>query len=275
MSKTLYITDLDGTLMKNDKSISEYTTERINALLDQGMLFTYATARSLQSASAIVQNLHLNLPVIIRNGTILADPVTKSEMEIEMFSKDHLHIIRQCMKGFGLHGFVTTYIDGKDRKLYLEGKMNEGFKNYLAEHSDDKRLCPVRTEEELFDGEVCYFTFIGDRTELDPFYERVKDHKEWICVYQQDKYRPEYWLEICPKNATKATAIQKIQKRYQCDRLVVFGDSKNDVSMFQIADEAYAVGNAMDELKKIATGIISSNEEDGVAKWIEKDYVGM
>lgn len=52
------------------------------------------------------------------------------------------------------------------------------------------------------------------------------------------------------------------------DYIVAFGDGKNDTEMFEIADEAYAVENAVDELKAIATGIIESNDSDGVAKWL-------
>ena len=53
-------------------------------------------------------------------------------------------------------------------------------------------------------------------------------------------------------------------------RVVVFGDSVNDIPMFQIADEAYAVENALPELKKYATQIIASNEDDGVAKLLKE-----
>lgn len=54
----------------------------------------------------------------------------------------------------------------------------------------------------------------------------------------------------------------------KCGRVVAFGDAINDIPMFQIADECYAVENAVEELKALATGIITSNEQDGVAKWL-------
>lgn len=53
------------------------------------------------------------------------------------------------------------------------------------------------------------------------------------------------------------------------ERLIVFGDGKNDIDMFQIANESYAVANAHKDLKKYATEVILSNDEDGVAKWLE------
>lgn len=88
-------------------------------------------------------------------------------------------------------------------------------------------------------------------------------------MFQQDKYRPEYWLELCPQNATKAAAIQRVQELCGCQRVIVFGDSVNDIPMFRMADEAYATQNAIGELKAIATAAIGDNNADGVARWLE------
>ena len=62
----------------------------------------------------------------------------------------------------------------------------------------------------------------------------------------------------------------QLKQKLECDRLVVFGDGKNDIDMFEIADEAYAVENAVKELKDMATETIESNENDGVAKYLKK-----
>ena len=83
-----------------------------------------------------------------------------------------------------------------------------------------------------------------------------------------DIYRDEYWLEICPQNCTKAKSILKLKEEYGFEKLVVFGDSVNDLPMFKIADESYAVSNAIEELKAQATKVIGSNEEDAVAKFL-------
>lgn len=101
-----------------------------------------------------------------------------------------------------------------------------------------------------------------------PIYEKLKDSEHYNCILQQELYREEYWCEIMPKNATKANAIKKLQKIWECDRVISFGDAINDMPMFNISDECYAVENAVAELKSKATGIIESNEKDGVAKWL-------
>lgn len=72
--------------------------------------------------------------------------------------------------------------------------------------------------------------------------------------------------------ATKSNAVLQLKKFLNCDKIVAFGDGVNDIDLFKIADECYAVSNAVDELKEIATGIIDSNNSDGVAKWLLNNY---
>jgi hydroxymethylpyrimidine pyrophosphatase-like HAD family hydrolase len=71
-----------------------------------------------------------------------------------------------------------------------------------------------------------------------------------------------------PKNATKANAVLQIKELYGFDKVISFGDGVNDIPMFEISDECYAVANAVPELKEKAAGIIGSNKNDGVAKWL-------
>ena len=89
-------------------------------------------------------------------------------------------------------------------------------------------------------------------------------------MFQREYYSQEYWLEIMPKDASKANGVKELAELLKAEKIVVFGDSMNDIDMFSVADEAYAVENAMDELKEVATGIIGSNEEDGEARWLNE-----
>ena len=122
----------------------------------------------------------------------------------------------------------------------------------------------------MFCGEPGYVTLIGSKENIEVLYERVKEYQGWESLFQKDTYREEYWLEICPRNCTKAKTIQKVKERFGYDRLVVFGDGLNDIPMFRIAEEAYAVSNALDDLKQYATGTIGSNEENAVAEFLKR-----
>ena len=75
-----------------------------------------------------------------------------------------------------------------------------------------------------------------------------------------------------PQNTSKAHAIEQLKKIYHYDHLVVFGDGENDIDMFQLADESYAVDNAHEKLKAIATQVIQSNNEDGVAHFLKQTF---
>ncbi len=256
---TLYVTDLDGTLMRTDKTLSRYTIETVNRLIDEGMLITYASARLFQSAYEITKEIHFNLPVITRNGTVFADPMKKKETEILQFSEQDVNKLRILLGDkIRKFGFVTSYINGEIVKNFGNGEISEGLENYREDHND-KRIRKISDDQDIFVGNAIYCTLIAKKQELQPLYEEVKKAGDWECVFSKDTYGEDYWLEICPLNATKAKAVLRCKEKVGCDRIVVFGDSVNDISMFEIADEAYAVENAIDELKEIATSVIDSN----------------
>ena len=73
-----------------------------------------------------------------------------------------------------------------------------------------------------------------------------------------------------PRTASKSHAALQLKEQLQCDRLVAFGDGKNDLDLFGVADVCFATQNADPALKAIATGVIASNDEDAVARWLEE-----
>jgi hydroxymethylpyrimidine pyrophosphatase-like HAD family hydrolase len=77
-----------------------------------------------------------------------------------------------------------------------------------------------------------------------------------------------------PKSTSKANAVMKLKKHLNAQKVVVFGYGRNDIDMFKVADESYAVKNAVDDLKNIATGVIDMNDNDAVAKWL-KENIGV
>lgn len=266
--KTLYVSDLDGTLMHKDLKISDFSVKTINALVEKGVAFTYATARSISSAGTITKDLKLNLPVITRNGAVLADNNTGKIIEKALFTEKEVEMLKEMLPELPKTGFVSCYF-GDDMKKVFAGSLHTAeLQGYLDYYKDDPSVVTVSALSEMFMGNPGYVTIIGNKDETEPLYLRTREYNGWECLFQKDVYRDEYWLEIAPRNSTKAKSILKLKEEYGFDKLVVFGDSANDITMFRIADEAYAVSNAVDELKALATGIIGSNEEDAVAKFL-------
>ena len=272
MDKTLYVTDLDGTLMRNDKSISEHSLGIINNLIAAGANFTVATARSVSSVKDIVEPLDISIPLVVRNGTALAAPHSLEVIEKAIFKDEEVIRLKEILNELPKCGFTSIWRGNEMEKVFYKCTHSVGIEKYLEEHDGEKGLRIVDDIDELFNGDVGYITMIDDKENLEPVYDRVKGASGWETVFQQDSYDSEYWLELCPENSTKAKAIVRLKEKLGLDKIVVFGDSVNDIPMFKIADEAYAVENALPELKEYATKIIASNEADGVAEFLRARF---
>ena len=269
MERTLFISDLDGTLLDQRDRLPPFTLEVLNRLVDQGVLFTFATARSYHSARVVAKGLAPRIPWIVHNGAFMVEGSSGRRVFETFFTPDQRGYILSASRKLGLWPLVYAVVEGKERVLYLTSKTDHpGMRHYLDSRRTDQRLRPVYSPEELLAGETYYFTFIEDEAALAPLWDQLGGLNWANGTFQQDLYREEYWLELTPKLATKAQAALRLKKDLGCGRLVAFGDAMNDLPLFAAADEAYAVANAMDPVKAAATGIIGSNEENGVARFL-------
>ena len=267
---TLYVSDLDGTLLRPDQRTSAYTNEAISALVCRGMRFSYATARSWNTARKATEGLTAAFPLILYNGAFIRDNVTGAVLHANFFPRGEADAVTDTLLRRGVRPIVYAWVGGAERFSYLRRESNRPTLDFAASRRGDPRDRPVDSPEELFSGERFYFTCIGADEELAPLYEmyRAAHH----CVFQKDIYTGDTWLEIMPAAATKARAARQLAQMLGCGRIVAFGDAANDIDLFAAADESYAVANAAPELKAIATGVIGSNEEDAVARWLEEHY---
>jgi len=263
--KTLYVTDLDGTLLRSDERTSDYTNKVINHLVAQGLVFSYATARSYHTSHKVTQGLNADFPLIVYNGAMVVDNVS-GDFLIKNFFNDEINNVIDDLIQHDIFPIVYAFIDGTEKFTYVPEKCSAETKAFLATRKNDKRDHPVDTEMDLAIGEIFYITCIDSAEKLEPLYHKYADN--YHCVFQEDIYTKHQWLEIMPKAASKANAIGQLKEYLGCQKVIVFGDGKNDIDMFEMADEAYAVSNAAEELKQIATNVIGCNNDDAVAKWL-------
>ena len=270
--RILYVSDLDGTLMRSNETLSEYTVQTINELVNHGMAFTYATARSIESARRITGGLQLSLPVITRNGAVLADNTTGAHLEKALFTAEEVALLKTMLPELPKCGFVSCFLGDRMIRTYMEGDHTAGLQEYIDYYANDSSMQKKDTTDAMFCGQPGYVTLVGEKAFIEPLYERMLTYEGWECLFSKDTYSNSYWLEICPQNCTKAKTILKLKERYGFQKVVVFGDSINDMTMFRTADEAYAVSNAITELKKTATEVIGCNDEDAVAKFLKEHF---
>lgn len=266
MDKRLFVSDLDGTLLRSDETLSEYTCNTINRLTKEGMIFSYATARSLVTAKKVTCGLNVHIPLIVYNGAFIVDNITEEIIAANYFDEDVNGVFEDLLAA-DIWPIVYAYIGKAEYFSFIPGKCNAGMNAFLRTRKGDKRWREVSSFKELTEGNTFYILCIDRKNKLKPVYEKYKN--KYHTVFQQDIYTKEQWLEIMPKNASKANAILQLKNKLGCNKVVSFGDAMNDMDMFKISDEAYAVENALEEVKAAADGVIGSNDEDGVAKWLE------
>jgi len=271
--KTLYISDLDGTLLDGKAKLQLTAVYTLNALIARGLNFTYATARSWTSANEIIKGLNIQLPVITYNGAFIVnhdsgDIIRGFTMEHEKFS-----FILSYANEHNLYPLVYTLIDGVEQVMWIRNHETPGINSYLNVRRNDRRLMGVASWRELAQGQVYYVTFIGTQSELTPLAAIVESETGYSSVFSKDIYSDDYWLEIYDGQASKAAGLRWLRDHFGFSRVICFGDNLNDIPMFGAADEAYAVSNANHELKHVAKGIIGSNEENGVIEFIKKSYL--
>lgn len=267
--KTLYISDLDGTLLQSSQCTSDFTNETINQLVRDGMLFSYATARSFITASKVTKGLNAEIPVITYTGSMIINNKDGSVM-LDNYFGEEVHGIIDDLLQHDIYPIVYAMVDGQEKMSFVASKMSRGVQDFVDSRQNDPRIRPAESVDALHNGTAFYITCIDEKGKLTELYKKYQN--QFHCIFQVDLYSKEQWLEILPKCVSKAHAIKQLMEYYKCNHLVVFGDGKNDIDMFEMADEAYAVANAVPELKKIATSVIGGNNKDGVAKFLVERF---
>ncbi len=267
----LYVTDLDGTLLNSECKISDKSIKIINNLIKKGCNFTVATARSLSSAKDILEPLDLKMPVILNNGGFIYD-LNKNENLVSNYIENEIakKVISEVRK-VNLNPFVHLEINNEN-KLYYSGLFNYGEQFYydLRMKAKDDRFEEV-IEYDVKNKKVITIFLIGNESELNKIYNVLKKKFSELQYHLfLDVYSNYFWFEINNINATKKNGIKFLKNYLNIENVSCFGDNLNDISMFEECNFSYAVENAHADLKKIANKIIESNENDGVAKYLER-----
>lgn len=264
--KTLYVSDLDGTLLRSDGTLSDFSRHTLNTLTQSEICFTYATGRSQITAAKATYGFLSSVPRIVYTGTFIIDAATGTPLHSNAFSPAETAVLLDDLLAHGICPVVYSFQHGVERFSYLPDRCTPQSLAFIRSRRPDPREQPVDMPRQLYDGTIFYISCIGDAQTLEPF--AYKHQCRARTLFYRDPRSGAQWLEFMPHDASKSRAARALQSLLGCDRLIVFGDGKNDVDLFEAADESYAVENAVDELKAIATGVIASNDEDGVACWL-------
>lgn len=272
MSHTLlYIADLDGTLLNNDKKVSRYSRRVINTYLARGGNFTIATARTLATTEKVLAGLPLTIPVVLMNGAAIYDLRQGVYDQVVGIPAKTAQAIAGILEECCITGFMYA-IDANRLHTYYDALNTPALKTFHDEAARkyNKVFEPVaRLIDQTGDGNIVYFTLMDEYAPLHRIAQRLNGLTGLNVMLYSNIYSDTLWyLEVYSAEASKCHAVQYLRRRYAFDRVIGFGDNLNDLSLFAACDEGYAVANAVQELKDQATGVIGDHNSDGVARFI-------
>lgn len=266
---TLYITDLDGTLLNPNICVSPKSAEILNMLINEGMLFSVATARSQASVRGLLDNVNIRLPIVLLNGVFIYDIKDKKNLYHYPLDNDTVTKILSVFLGAGKSPFMYLLKDDVIDLIFTELQLDIHKKFYEKRKPlFDYRFYKTDSYDISQGSQVVYFNLIDLYSELLPIHEKLCKIPGVSCAFYEDNYSPHWFLEVYSNKASKSSGAVMLKNIYKADKIVAFGDNHNDIMMFDSSDECYATSNAVDELKSVATGIIGANSDDGVAQYL-------
>lgn len=265
MFKDLFITDLDGTLLNSDMKISKESEIILNKLIDKGALVTFATARTYLSCLDIVKNVNFNLPIITMNGSAIYDIKTKTHLDLKTVNETRVKQVLDFAKSLKL-SLLTHTIEKDEIFVYYNDYIDKRGQKFIDMRKNLKGIHYIKDIPKK-GATTVYLTINGYKEKLMPLYGYIKKSGGLEVSFYKDVYDKNiYYLEIYNKDASKANASIQLKNQLKAKRLIVFGDNDNDISMFKVSDECYAVENATDKVLDLADFIIESNNDNSVAK---------
>ncbi len=268
----IYITDLDKTFLKSDLSVGEFSKEIWNDLASKGIPLGIATARSLKKSLEFLEGLQLNIPLILLDGAMVA---TSDKKPIRIHALDRKiseDIIQTAKNGFGIEPFIVGF-DGdiiEERFLY-PARLNAFQQQLVRSYENDSRLRAKERIEPLQNNlKIVYMGTKEEMLALESELEAVFGENIEI-KNSKDVYFDCWFLTVLHQFGDKSHALEDVLEYLNAStaQLHVFGDSLNDIGMFQKAGYAIAVKNAHEEAKKHADVILDrTNDEEAVARYL-------
>jgi Cof subfamily protein (haloacid dehalogenase superfamily) len=271
--QTLYVSDLDRTLLDDQGRLRPPSRRLLCALLEKGVAFTVASARSIHSIVPILGDLPLRLPLIEFNGSFLSNLRTASHELVNAMDADAVGNVMATAARLGLAPCVSSF-DGVRDNLYCPEPTNDGLRFYVEDRrlQGDPRLRPGHDGSAHRDEQVVCLTFIDSPEPLEVLNRAIGASQPALSTHLYENwYSPGWWwLTVHSAEASKASAVEILKGLYglQGRRTVVFGDQVNDLSMMKAADHAVAVSNAVAEVRQAADEVIGDNNSDAVARYI-------
>ena len=272
--RELYLSDLDKTLLHTNLSVSDYTRRVWNSRVEEGGKLSIATARSLTGVRKLLRGLELREPMILLDGVVIAT-LEGELLHVAALERDPAdEVIEIGRRVVGMEPLlVGLEADGRESFVYPR-RPNRWQKELLESMRNDRRVLdadPFRAMERNL--KIVYMESEEMTARLEEALRELFGDAVEI-KRSADPYIDCWFMTVLHPEGDKAHALARLEEIEGVDRAqtTVFGDSHNDIGLFEAAGRKIAVANAIDELKERADIVLPwTNDEDAVARFLAEE----
>jgi hypothetical protein len=267
--------DLDGTLLRSDATLSNFSRNGLNRLVRAGVGVTVASGRSLQAMRALLDGVDLQLPVIGLNGALISDMLSGEHLLVKALGSSHACAALGMLSDYGASPVITSW-DGTSDRVSFPSVMNHASNWWIAEKRAylDPRLRPTNDLDAVLSAEdvVLITGFVPNASAEQLVTQLEAELGGSAIIHAGEHIYCTGWTEfqIQHPHADKGRGLQRLLELTGLRRATVIacGDHLNDLGMFAAADEAVAPANAHAAVLAAATTTVAGNDDDGVIRWL-------
>ncbi len=274
---TLYVTDMDGTLLSSESRVSLRSIKILNELADMGARVTVATARTPATVAGLLAGVRLPLPAIVMTGAAMYDLSSHKYENVHYLDPAVVATALRMFEEAGVRPFVYTLRPDHIIHAFHDAEMSPVEEAFYVMRRDMelKRFHIGHRPQEVDMSRTVLIFCVGAKDLFEPLALRMSEAIGYPVTCYNDIFNDNTaFIEVFAPGVSKSRAVTELAHSCGASRVVAFGDNLNDLSMMESADLGVAVANAYEEVKSRADVVIGSNNEDAVARWIFKDFTG-
>ena len=256
----LVVSDVDGTLVTKDKTLTDAARSAVRRLREAGIGFTITSSRPSIGMRFLIEPLGITLPIGAFNGSSIVDPQL-TPIEQHLIPTAAARRSLDIMNEYGVDIWLFTndlwltrnpdgeYVPNEQRAIRADPTIVADFSPYLS------TACKI----------------VGASSDAAQLQRCEAAMKQALGAEATAVRSQTYYLDVTPPGCDKGTFVQAMTKRLgiSTDAVATIGDMQNDLAMFRKSGLSIAMGNATDDVKKVATRVTSSNEDEGFAGAVE------
>jgi Cof subfamily protein (haloacid dehalogenase superfamily) len=263
---SLLLADVDGTLVTNDKVLTDAAVDATRALHDAGIRLAITSGRPPRGMEMLIEPLNLQTPVAGFNGGVMVKP-DLTVIEQRTLSKQAAETALKLILDHGLDAWVYTDTEWLIRKADAPHVAREAWTVKF-----DARVVDKFTDADLGDA----VKIVGVSDDRDAVARCERAAQETLGKNASAARSQPYYLDVTNPDANKGAVVHALSRLIGVppEEIATIGDMPNDVLMFRESGFSIAMGNASAEVQKQAQAVTESNQNEGFAHAIRRFILG-